>query len=47
MIDNRGNFSADHIIRGEFAMWRGTGTDMGLTNWYFSDVNRMDCYSAR
>lgn len=45
LISNRGSFSVDQISLGEFGIWRGTGSDSGLTNWYFSDVNRRDYYT--
>lgn len=46
MIYYRGEFSLNQVILGEFGMWRGTGSDIGLTNWYFSDENIKDYYTA-
>ena len=45
MISERGDFSINNVVIGEFGLWRGTGTDSGLTNWYFSDTNRRDYYN--
>lgn len=45
MINDRGNFSINQIILGEFGMWWGNGTDMGLNNWNFSDSNRINYYT--
>jgi hypothetical protein len=45
MINTRGTFSIDQLILGEWGMWRGTGSDAGLNNWYFSDANRRDFYT--
>jgi hypothetical protein len=44
-INGRGSFSADQILMGEFGMWRGIGTDAGLTAWSFTDQNRIDYYT--
>lgn len=45
MVDYKGNFTINQLIYGEFGIWRGTGTDAGLVNWYFNDVNRRDYYN--
>ena len=45
MSDYRGDFSMQKIILGEFGIWRGTGSDQGLTNWTFTDQNRVDYYT--
>jgi hypothetical protein len=44
-VANRGSFDIDHIILGEFGIWRGEGSDMGLTAWSFTDMNRIDYYT--
>jgi hypothetical protein len=43
--NGRGSFDMDHVILGEFGMWRGSGTDAGLTAYTFTDQNRVDYYT--
>jgi hypothetical protein len=44
-VDYRGAFDLDHVLLGEFGMWRGSGTDSGLTAYTFTDQNRVDYYT--
>jgi hypothetical protein len=45
IVTYRGTFDMNHIIIGEFGIWRGTGTDAGLTLYNFTDQNRVDYYT--
>ena len=38
-------FSASMVFIGEFGMWRGTYSDLGLSNYAFTDQNRIDYYT--
>lgn len=44
-FSNRGSFDMNHVILGEFGLWRGVGTDSGLTLYNFTDQNRVDYYT--
>lgn len=41
-----GNFSPSEVILGEFGIWNGIGSDMGLTNVTFTDAERAVYYQA-
>jgi len=41
----RGSFDMEHLIIGEFGIWRDTGSDAGLTNYVFTGDNRRDYYT--
>lgn len=44
-VDERGDFPIDHLILGEFGIWRGyVGTDMS-GNSYFTDQDRRNYYT--
>ncbi len=45
-IADIGSFDLNHVILGEFGIWRGSGSDMGLTNYTFADQNRVDYYAS-
>ena len=45
IVTYRGSFDINHLIIGEFGIWRGSGTTMGLTNYIFTDQNRVDYYT--
>ena len=40
-----GSFDMDHVLLGEFGIWRGVGTGQGLTHYDFTDQNRVDYYT--
>jgi len=44
-VTNLGPFDINHVILGEFGIWLGTGSDQGLTNYTFTDQNRVDYYT--
>jgi hypothetical protein len=44
-MTSRGSFSVDQLLLGEFGLWRGSGTDDGLTAYSFTDQNRIDYYT--
>lgn len=44
-VNNLGSFPLDKMILGEFGLWRGSGTQMGLTNYTFTDQDRLDYYT--
>ena len=44
-LNTRGPFTIDKVIVGEFGLWRGVGSDMGLTAYSFTDQNRIDYYT--
>jgi hypothetical protein len=43
-MNNRGSFAATEVIVGEFGLWLGTATDMGVTAT-FTNQNRIDYYT--
>ena len=45
VMNSRGSFSVDQVILGEFGIWRGSGSEMGLTAYSFTDQNRIDYYT--
>ena len=45
IVTYRGSFDMDHLIIGEFGLWRGSGSDGGLTAYTFTDQNRVDYYT--
>jgi hypothetical protein len=40
-----GPYDMDHVLLGEFGLWRGVGTGQGLTHYDFTDQNRVDYYT--
>lgn len=44
-VNGRGPFDMDHVLLGEFGLWRGSGSDSGLTAYSFTDQNRVDYYA--
>lgn len=45
IMNSRGSFSVDQVIMGEFGMWRGSGSGIGLTAYSFTDQNRIGYYT--
>jgi len=45
MVSGRGSFDLDHVILGEFGIWSGYGSDLGIEAT-FTDEERRDYYQA-
>lgn len=45
MVQSRGNYSLGQVILGEFGIWTGSGSDMGI-NATFTDAERQTYYQA-